>query len=141
MMKKIEEYSLCVKICLFLYKNHRLNKEELLYLISLSDFYYDNSMKSKNIKNINSLTYYTNILNKSIAILFATKLISYCGESFELTASGNIFSENVFAFEKNKFLIEKIEYISSNYNCKDSLVKIYEEMVSKFIINKLGGEE
>lgn len=138
-MNNIEIYSLSVKICLFLYKNKSLDRESLLYLVSLSDFYHDNTMQSKNIKNINSLTYYTNILNQSIAILLATKLIDFNERCFELTISGQIFSENIIKAKENKVLIQKIEYISTNYDCKSNLSKVYEEMVSKFILNKLGG--
>ena len=135
-MNNIEVYSLCVKICLFLYKNKSLDREGLLYLVSLSDFYHDNTMQSKNIKNINSLTYYTNILNKSIAILLATKLIELHERIFELSISGCIFSENIINNKENKGLIQKIEYICSNYNCKENLSRVYEEMVSKFIKKK-----
>ena len=53
-MNKIDVYALCVKIMLFLNKNSCLSKSNLLYFISLSDFYVDGSMQNNNIKNINS---------------------------------------------------------------------------------------
>lgn len=138
-MNKIETFSLCVKITLFIDKNLKLKKDELLYLISLSDFYKNDAMLSKNIKNINSLNYYTSKINDSIAYLLATNMLTCYGEFFILTAKGKIFINKMYQNPINEELIKKVEFISKTYNCKDSLDKIYDELVKKFILSNLGG--
>lgn len=138
-MNKVETFSLCVKITLFIDKNIKLKKDELLYLISLSDFYKNEAMLSKNIKNINSLNYYTSKINESIAYLLATNMLTFYGKFFILTAKGKIFINKIYQNPINEELIKKVEFVSKTYNCKDSLDKIYDELVKKFILSNLGG--
>lgn len=138
-MKTIEIYSLCVKVVLFLQKNGQLKRDELLYLVALSDFYKDNTMLSKNIKNINSLNLYTRLLNEAIALLLATKMVIFYGNRLHLSVIGQIFSQLTIENSINKNLIDKINYISDNYSCKEKLSKVYDELVEVFIFNNLGG--
>lgn len=138
-MKKIEIHSLCVKIVLFL--NYRiLKKDELLYLISLSDFYYHDTMSSKNIKNINSLSYYTKAMNEALALLLATNMITFYGDMFKLSAKGKVFNHNLMHNNLNTDLIKKINYIVKQFGDMGNLDKIYDELVNKFILKNVGGE-
>ena len=114
-MNQIDVYALCVKIILFLNKNSCLTKSNLLYFISLSDFYVDGTMQNKNIKNINSLKIYSAQMNNALAILLATKLIEPYGYNYKLTASGSIFAYNFSNNRINQKLTEKIDYIQQNY--------------------------
>lgn len=137
-MNRIELHSLCVKIILFLDKNKKMKKNELLYLISLSDFYNNGTMLSKNIKNINSLNYYMLGIKDAIALLLATDLINFYDVYFELSVTGIIFAHKLSQNIENKLLLEKIEYINNKFNCNDKLYIIYDELVMKFINKKLG---
>lgn len=138
-MNKIDVYALCVKIMLFLNKNSCLSKSNLLYFISLSDFYVDGSMQNNNIKNINSFKFYSSQMNNALAILLATKLIEPYGYNYKLTASGSIFTHNFSDNRINQKLTEKIDYIQQNYVNETDLEKIYNELTIKFIESHIGG--
>ncbi len=137
-MKKFEIYSLCVKIVLFLDIYTELKKDELLYLISLSDFYNNDTMQSDNIKNINSLSYYTRQINESVAILLATRIIVFYGSDFHLSATGQVLANEIRNNKINENLIKKVIYVSKNYNCKSNLDSVYNELVKKFILKNIG---
>lgn len=138
-MNDIEIFSLCVKIVLFINKNYELKRNPLLYLISLSDFYFEDTMLSKNIKNINSLNYYVLKINDSLACLLATNMIVFHGESLQLTSKGKIFVEKLLKNSINKDLLKKVDFISKNFNCDENLDKIYDELVNRYIKCNLGG--
>lgn len=137
-MRRYEIYSLCMKIVLFLDVHKELKKDELLYLVSLSDFYNNETMQSCNIKNINSLSYYTKQINESIAILLAVRMIVFYGPNFHLSATGQVFANQIRTNKINENLINKINYVSEHYDCKSGLDVIYNELVKKFILKSIG---
>jgi len=138
-MNQIDNYALCVKIILFLNKNSCLSKSNLLYFISLSDFYVDGTMQNKNIKNINSFKIYSSQMNNALAILLSTKLIEPYGYNLKLTASGKVFAYKFSNDKTNQKLIEKIDYIQQNYINESDLDKIYNELTVNFIESHIGG--
>lgn len=138
-MNKIDNYALCVKIILFLNKNSCLSKSNLIYFISLSDFYVDGTMQNKNIKNINSFKIYSSQMNNALAILLSTKLIEPYGYNLKLTAAGKVFAYKFSNDKANQKLIEKIDYIQQNYINESNLDKIYNELTVKFIESHIGG--
>lgn len=139
-MNNVERYSLCVKIILFLDNAKQLSQEELLYLVSLSDFYGQGDMESKNVKNINSLKVYGEQITDSILFLIACSLIVVIGGGFTLSATGRIFAEKLNKNEINLNLISKIKYTFNLFGSQGNLENIYDNLVGKFIKDNVRGD-
>lgn len=142
MKDRVDIYSTSVKCLLLLNQDSEgLDKNELLYLIALSDFYFNNNMNATNLKNINSLGYYIKYINEALLVLLSTDMIKIEGNKFKLSVQGIIFMKDFILLKQNNPLVNKMQFIFENYNEKANLDKVYEELTNRFILKTLRGED
>ena len=142
MKDRVDIYSTSVKCLLLLNQDSEgLDKNGLLYLIALSDFYFNNNMNATNLKNINSLGYYIKYINEALLVLLSTDMIKIEGNKFKLSVQGIIFMKDFILLKQSNPLVNKMQFIFESYNEKANLDKVYEELTNRFILKTLRGED
>lgn len=113
-MKLVEKYSLSNKLLIIVNKLENLdsNLENILYLLSLSDFY--NKMNNElflnyNVRNINNLIHNTKELKETLFFLVEMDFLEIKGSNFKLTINAKIYINNIG--EETKKFSEKIQCI------------------------------
>ena len=142
-MNNITLNSICVKISTLLAIDNKYmyTISDLLYHLAISDFCKaDGDFNSNNIRNINSILYYSKILNAALLKMQLFNLIIVEGE----TVRSSSISENfVSYYAKAAALNKKKKKMDETHQlCLKSrnIIQTYSTLYNKYVKNKIEGE-
>lgn len=143
MNKNYHINSICAKIAVLLSidKNYNYRQADLLYHLAISDFIdKDGQPKSVNIRNINSVLYYSKYINEAILKMKEYNLLKVEGSFLKATYSCQLFVEtlrkNEDRFEGFVFNLTTAHKMCSSTN---NVVEKYETLYNDYISRKIEG--
>lgn len=143
MNKNYHINSICAKIAVLLSidKNYNYRQADLLYHLAISDFIdKDGQPKSVNIRNINSVLYYSKYINEAILKMKEYNLLKVEGSFLIATYSCQLFVEtlrkNKDRFEDFVFNLTTAHKMCSSTN---NVVEKYEALYNDYISRKIEG--
>ena len=143
MNKNYHINSICAKIAVLLSidKNYNYRQADLLYHLAISDFIdKDGQPKSVNIRNINSVLYYSKYINEAILKMKEYNLLKVEGSFLKATYSCQLFVEtlrkNDDRFEDFVFNLTTAHKMCSSTN---NVVEKYEALYNDYISRKIEG--
>lgn len=135
-MDNIAINSTCVKVAVLLAidKNYFYTTSDLLYHLVISDFYMENNtFHSKSIRNINSMLYYSNLINAVLQRMMLFNLIIIDGEKIKCSS----ISENLLKYYSKDSDFKKLERRMSetHYLCLNSndIISTYNNLYNDFV--------
>lgn len=129
----------CAKIAVLLYKSKEngLDRNQLLYCLAISDFVKDDgTMSSKNIRNINSLLYYSSIVNQAISKMSLYKLAIQEGSRLKASFSCLQFVHYCINQSELNIFVKKI-FKAYDTSITGEFIKIYNELYKKYLSEKI----
>ena len=143
MNKNYHINSICAKIAVLLSIDEKYNyrQADLLYHLAISDFVdKDGQPKSVNIRNINSVLYYSKYINEAILKMKEYNLLKVEGSFLIATYSCKLFVEalrkNIGRFESFIFNLTTAHKMCSSTN---NVVEKYEMLYNDYISRKIEG--
>lgn len=142
-MNNITLNSICVKISTLLAIDNKYmyTISDLLYHLAISDFCKtDGSFNSNNIRNINSILYYSKILNAALLKMQLFNLIIVEGE----TVRSSSISENFVSYYAKAAALNELKkkMDETHQLCLKSrnIIQTYSTLYNKYVKNKIEGE-
>ena len=142
-MNNITLNSICVKISTLLAIDNKYmyTISDLLYHLAISDFCKtDDSFNSNNIRNINSILYYSKILNAALLKMQLFNLIIVEGE----TVRSSSISENFVSYYAKAAALNELKkrMDETHQLCLKSrnIIQTYSTLYNKYVKNKIEGE-
>ena len=144
MNKNYHINSICAKIAVLLSideGNYNYRQADLLYHLAISDFIdKDGQTKSVNIRNINSVLYYSKYINEAILKMKEYNLLKVEGSFLTATYSCKLLVEalrkNTNRFESFIFNLTTAHKMCSSTN---NVVEKYEMLYNDYISRKIEG--
>ncbi len=139
MIKDYEVNATCTKIAILLCnaESYRISRNDILYCLAISDFVSsDIEMNSKSIRNINSLLYYSNILNKSIAKMNEHNLLFFEGVNIAPSFSCRELYKMLSKVDQSCQLITKVKF-AYEYGETGKFLDIYNELYENYLKEKI----
>ncbi len=143
MNKNYHINSICAKIAVLLSidKNYNYRQADLLYHLAISDFVdKDGQPKSINIRNINSVLYYSKYINEAILKMKEYNLLKIEGPFLIASYSCQLFVEtlrkNEDRFEGLIFNLTTAHKMCSSTN---NVVEKYETLYNDYLSRKIEG--
>ena len=142
-MNNITLNSICVKISTLLAIDNKYmyTISDLLYHLAISDFCKtDGSFNSNNIRNINSILYYSKILNAALLKMQLFNLIIVEAETVRSSSTSENF---VSYYAKAAALNELKKKMDETHQlCLKSrnIIQTYSTLYNKYVKNKIEGE-
>lgn len=142
-MNNITLNSICVKISTLLAIDNKYmyTISDLLYHLAISDFCKaDGDFNSNNIRNINSILYYSKILNAALLKMQLFNLIIVEGE----TVRSSSISENFVSYYAKAAALNELKkkMDETHQLCLKSrnIIQTYSTLYNKYVKNKIEGE-
>lgn len=143
MNKNYHINSICAKIAVLLSidRNYNYRQADLLYHLAISDFVdKDGQPKSVNIRNINSVLYYSKYINEAILKMKEYNLLKIEGSFLIASYSCHLFVETL---RKNKDRFEDLIFnlTTAHKMClsTNSVVEKYKTLYNDYISRKIEG--
>lgn len=136
--------SICAKIAVLLSihaENYNYRQADLLYHLAISDFVdIDGQTNSINIRNINSLLYYSKYLNDAILKMKEYSLLKIEGSFIKETYSCLLFV-NALKSDKDRFanFISKLDAAHKICLSTNNIAELYDKLYSEYISRKIDG--
>lgn len=134
---------ICAKICLLLSldEKYEFRTADILYHLALADFIDNNGdTKSTNIRNINSVLYYSKLLTDALFKMQLYNLVVIDGEFIRGSYSCNTFFSNPQISTMLSGL--KLKLAKAHELCLNSsnIVETYNSLYNNYLKNKVYGE-
>ena len=142
-MNNITLNSICLKISVLLAidSKYTYTISDLLYHLAISDFCKaDGDFNSNNIRNINSILYYSKILNAALLKMQLFNLIIVEGE----TIRSSSISKNFISYYTDVAALDELKkrMYETHKLCLKSrnIIQTYTSLYNKYVKNKIEGE-
>lgn len=144
MNKNYHINALCAKIAVLLAideKNYNYRQADLLYHLAISDFIdKDGQTNSVNIRNINSVLYYSKYINYAILKMKEYNLLKVEGSFIKATYSCLLFVEALKSNnERFEGFIFKLVTAHKMCSSTSNIVEKYNELYNSYITKKIEG--
>ena len=144
MNKNFHVNSICAKIALLLSldeKNYNYRQADLLYHLAISDFIdKDGETKSVNIRNINSILYYSKYINDAILKMKEFNLLKIEGSFIKATYSCQLFADSLKQDgDRFKNFIFKLVAAHTMCSSTNNIVEQYDRLYNEYISRKIEG--
>ena len=143
MNKNYHINSICAKIAVLLKideKNYNYRQADLLYHLAISDFIdKDGQTKSINIRNINSLLYYSKYLNYALLKMKEYNLLTIEGSYIKATYSCSLFVDALKTYGGCVNFINKLVMAHKICSSTDNIVELYDNLYNEYITRKIEG--
>lgn len=136
--------SICAKIAVLLStheKNYNYRQADLLYHLAISDFIdKDGQTNSVNIRNINSVLYYSKYINEAILKMREYNLLKIEGSFIKATYSCSLFVD-ALKTDNDRFenFISKLVTAHKICSSTNNVAELYDKLYGEYISRKIEG--
>lgn len=134
---------ICAKICILLSldENYNFRPADILYHLSLADFI-DNTggTKSTSIRNINSVLFYSRLLNDALFKMQLYDLVLIDGEFIRKSYSCDLFVNKIGDTKMFSDLWQKLCKAHELCLNSNNIVETYDSLYNNYLKNKMCGE-
>ncbi len=134
---------ICAKICILLSldESYDFRSADILYHLALADFVDKNGdTKSTSIKNINSVLYYSKLLNDALFKMQLYNLVVINGEFIRKSYSCDWFVKEIHGTKIFADLQQKLSKAHEFCLKSGNIVETYDSLYDNYLKNKMYGE-